>query len=452
MINSRIRSDFIKGVDLSGLLKIEENGGIFKENEISIDALQIFSEHTLNYVRLRIWHTPVHGYNSLSRTLQMASRIKSSGLKFLLDFHYSDTWADPGHQTKPIAWENISFQALKDSVYQYTNQVITELKNQNTLPDIIQIGNEIICGMLWNDGLVCDQYNTPEQWSQFAELITQGINGVNDGLDADDTVKIMIHIDHGGNNIINQWFFDHLLAENVNFDIIGLSYYPWWHGTMNDFEFNVQDLAQRYGKNIILAETAYPWTLEWNDNTQNIVGDSSQLHPGYPATVEGQRNFISDLIEIILNIPNNNGLGLFYWAPEWISTSQSGSPWENMALFDFTGEVLSSITVFDSTLSGLRVTDEFPIPFSLNGNYPNPFNPLTTIHYDLPKNSFVRIVIYDIMGRKVSMLASEKQNAGYQSITWNGTNDYGAPVSAGVYLYQIRAGNFAETRTMVLLK
>jgi len=179
--------------------------------------------------------------------------------------------------------------------------------------------------------------------------IKEAISGVNENLAPDDTVQTVIHIDCGGNNRASQWFFNNLFSNNVDFDIIGLSYYPWWQGTLSDLEYNTHDLAQRYNKDIIIVETAYPWTLAWYDNTHNIVGDSSQLHARYPATVEGQKNFLIDLIELVKNIPDGNGLGLFYWAPEWMSTALSGSPWENMTLFDFDGEMLNSMTAFDST-------------------------------------------------------------------------------------------------------
>jgi arabinogalactan endo-1,4-beta-galactosidase len=212
--------ELIKGVDISTLLEIEDNGGIFKENGNPKDALEIFRGHGINYIRLRVWHTPGSGYCDLTKTLSMANRIKDLGLKLLLDFHYSDTWADPAHQTKPAAWQNLSFQELKDSIYFYTSNFVTALKNQGTLPDIVQIGNEITCGMLWNEGRVCDQFNTPQQWAQLGELINEGIRGVNESLNAGDTVKIMIHIDRGGDNASSQWFFDNLLEENVNFDIM----------------------------------------------------------------------------------------------------------------------------------------------------------------------------------------------------------------------------------------
>ncbi len=442
-----VGSEFIKGVDLSVLSEIENNGGIFKENGNPKDALQIFKDHGINFIRLRLWHTPSGGYNNLEKTLSMASRIKSFGFKFLLDFHYSDTWADPGHQTKPAAWDNLSFQILKDSVYQYTRNVITALKDQNTLPDIVQIGNEITCGMLWNDGCVCDQFNTPLQWAQLVELINQGISGVNESIGPSDTVKIMIHIDRGGDNNSSKWFYDHLITQNAEFDIIGLSYYPWWQGTLNDLEFNLDDLAQRYDKEIIIVETAYPWTLDWYDNTQNIVGEPGQLLSGYPATVEGQTNFLRDLINIVQNTTGNQGMGLFYWAPEWISVLSLGSPWENVTLFDFSGELLSSISVFDSVASGVPSSDHMDYSFKLYQNYPNPFNPKTTISFRIPERSFVSLKIFDLLGNTVSTLMNEEKPGGNFKVEFKGED-----LPSGVYFYRMQSGKFTETKKLILLK
>jgi arabinogalactan endo-1,4-beta-galactosidase len=440
-------SDFIKVVDLSVLLEIEANGGIFKENGIPKDALQIFKDHGINFIRLRLWHAPVNGYNNLGKTLLMASRIKTLGLKFLLDIHYSNTWADPGHQTKPTAWQNLPFQSLKDSIYQYTYNVITALKKQNTLPDMVQIGNEITCGVLWNDGRVCDQFNTPQQWAQLAELINEGISGVNESLDLDDSVKIMIHIDRGGDNNGSQWFFDHLLAQNVDFDIIGLSYYPWWQGTLSDLELNLNDLAQRYGKEIILVEAAYPWTLDWYDNTQNIVGDTSQLLSGYPATVEGQTAFLSDLISIVRNIQDNKGSGLFYWAPEWISLPTLGSPWENVTLFNFTGELLNSISVFDSIPSSIQSQKIITYTFNLYQNYPNPFNSKTIINFSVPKESIITLKVFDILGNEIITLVNEEKPRGNFKVEFDGSD-----LPSGVYFYRMQTGNFANIKKLILLR
>jgi len=339
-------SAFVKGADVSFIPQIEDLGGVYQENGVPEDPLIILKRHGINYIRLKLWHSPTDGYNNLKNILMMAKRIKANEMKLLLNFHYSDTWADPGKQYKPAAWDGLDFDVLKDSVYTYTKTVIQALNAQQTLPDMVQIGNEITPGMLWNDGRVGGAYNTSQQWSNLGELINSAIQGIRESCDAGDSVRIMIHIDRGGDNGGCRWYFDNLLDEGVEFDVIGLSFYPWWHGTLDDVQSNLNDLATRYGKDIIIVETAYPWTLQWFDSHGNIVGSSDQLHSGYPATVDGQAAFLRDLIKIVRNVPNQKGLGLFYWAPEYISVEPIGSPWENNALFDFYGNVLSSIDVF----------------------------------------------------------------------------------------------------------
>jgi len=351
--------DLLKGADVSFIPQIEDLGGAYKENGIPQDPLKIFKDHGMNCIRLKLWHTPAEPYNNLAKILVMAKRIKERELKFILDFHYSDTWADPGKQTKPVAWQSLSFSALKDSVYEYTKKVIRALYDQNTLPEIVQLGNEITAGMLWNDGRVGGTFNTQQQWQNLGELIKAGIRGIRESCNAGNSVLIMIHLDRGGDNGGCKWFFDNLLLQNVEFDIIGLSYYPWWHGTLDQVKTNLNDLAVRYGKDLMIAETAYPWTLQWFDNVNNIVSQTDQLHAGYPATVTGQAAFLRDLMKIIRNVKNQKGQGLCYWAPEYISVQPLGSPWENNALFDFYGNVLSSMAVFSeepAVLTPMNVT------------------------------------------------------------------------------------------------
>jgi arabinogalactan endo-1,4-beta-galactosidase len=337
---------FIKGVDISTLPQIEDLGGIYMEGGIQKDLLDILKDNGINYIRLKLWHTPVQNYNNLAKILEMAQRIKEKGLKFLLDFHFSDTWADPGSQTKPAAWQGLSFNSLTDSVYNYTQRVISALDNQNTLPDMVQIGNETNSGMLWNDGRVGGGFDTEMQWNQLGALVNVAINGVRDGSANGDSVKIMIHRAGAADYNGNVWFFDNLLDEGVDFDVIGLSFYPWWHGTLTAMQTTINNLANRYDKEIIIAETAYPWTLDWYDSNNNIVGTSGQLHQGYPASVSGQRKFIFDLIQIVRSIPDNMGSGIFYWEAAFISVEPIGSPWENVTLFDFDGNVQESIYAF----------------------------------------------------------------------------------------------------------
>jgi arabinogalactan endo-1,4-beta-galactosidase len=213
---------------------------------------------------------------------------------------------------------------------------------------MVQIGNEITCGMLWNDGRVCERFDTPTQWDRLAELVESAIRGVNDGIGPKDSIKIIIHIDRGADSTGSRWFFDNLRAQGVDFDVIGLSYYPWWHGTLDEVSSNLNALVQRYDKDVMIVETAYPWTLAWFDDTHNIVGLSEHLLPGYPASVDGQRRFLIDLMGIVRTAPNGRGMGVFYWSPEYISAPTLGSPVENVTLFDFAGNLLNSIAAFDS--------------------------------------------------------------------------------------------------------
>jgi arabinogalactan endo-1,4-beta-galactosidase len=436
-------NQFINGVDISMLKQVEENGGLFYENGNQIDPIQIFKDKGINTARIKIWHTPSLNYNNLESVLEIADRASSVGLDLFLDFHYSDTWADPSSQTKPSAWVDLNFETLCDSLEQYSHHVITKLKNQNTLPKYVQIGNETDCGFLWPDGYVCDESNNDSQWNKLRELFMHAIEGINSALDTQDTLKIISHVSSGGN-----WFFNNLIGQGVDIDILSISYYPMWHGTLSDLNQNMDELGNEFQKPVLIVETAYPFTLQWNDNTNNILGLETQLLEDYEASEDGQFTFLHDLI--ILVDENDYGLGICYWAPDWISTNQFGSPWENQALFDFDGELLDAISVFDNSSVAIKRIDNF----SLNNiyNYPNPFNPITTLEYDLPEDAVVNITIYDMMGRVVNTLVNGSQTAGYKSIQWDATNNLGDPVSAGLYIYTIQAGEFRQTKKMILLK
>ena len=425
------------------LKQVEENGGLFYENGNQIDPIQIFKDKGINTARIKIWHTPSLNYNNLESVLEIADRASSVGLDLFLDFHYSDTWADPSNQTKPSAWVDLNFETLCDSLEQYSHHVITKLKNQNTLPKYVQIGNETDCGFLWPDGYVCDESNNDSQWNKLRDLFMHAIEGINSALDTQDTLKIISHVSSGGN-----WFFNNLIGQGVDIDILSISYYPMWHGTLSDLNQNMDELGNEFQKPVLIVETAYPFTLQWNDNTNNILGLETQLLEDYEASEDGQFTFLHDLI--ILVDENDYGLGICYWAPDWISTNQFGSPWENQALFDFDGELLDAISVFDNSSVAIKRIDNF----SLNNiyNYPNPFNPITTLEYDLPEDAVVNITIYDMMGRVVNTLVNGSQTAGYKSIQWDATNNLGDPVSAGLYIYTIQVGEFRQTKKMVLLK
>lgn len=253
-------------------------------------------------------------------------------MKVWLDIHYSDTWADPGHQTKPALWANLSTSVLEDSVYQYTKRVVEAIQ-----PEYVQIGNEINGGFLWNDGKISNR-------ATFIALLNKGIQGARDG---DYSTKVIIHF-AGYKGAF--WFYRILQSNNVNYDIIGISYYPWWHGKdINAMEDSLNVLSSTFNKNVVIAETAYPFTLKWNDWTNNTVGDSSQLIPKYPATPQGQKDYLLDLRSALSKDPKN--LGFCYWAPDWVaykgSQAKDGSSWENLALFDFNNKALPGMDIFN---------------------------------------------------------------------------------------------------------
>jgi arabinogalactan endo-1,4-beta-galactosidase len=316
---------------------------------------------------------------------------------------------------------------LADSIYRYTKYVITQLKSQNTLPDYVQIGNEINCGLLWNDGNVCNP-DSPEQWNKLGILIKNARLGLEEAIDPGDEVKIILHLADGGNNGVCRWWYDNILEEGVRFDVIGLSFYPWWHGNLSDLKNNLNDLANRYNKDIIIVEAAYPWTLSWNDNTNNIIGSANQLLTGYPATVDGQYRYLRDLMEIIKSTTNGKGKGIMYWSPEWISAPQWGSPWENLALFDFDNEVLSSIKAFDDN-TGINDFSSSKIRLGIK---PNPATSNATISFTLDEKSFAKIELHLLSGKKLYTIADGNFGQGLIEIPLNLDN-----LTPGIYLLSL---------------
>ena len=436
-------NQFIKGVDISMLRQVEENGGLFYDDGNQVDAMELFKSKGFNTARVKVWHTPSLNYNSANEVLETALRATSAGLDVLLNFHYSDTWADPSNQNKPSAWDDLNFETLCDSVRQYSHGLVTRLKNQNTLPKYVQIGNETDCGILWPDGYVCGESNSEIQWEKLRTLFANAIEGINSALDIEDTLKIISHVSSGGN-----WFFNNLMLEGIDFDILGISYYPMWHGTLADLEQNINNLSNQFQKPVLVLETAYPFTLQWNDNTHNVLGLETQLLPGYEASEEGQVLFLNDLVSLV----NENifGLGLCYWAPDWISTDQFGSPWENQTLFDFEGESLEALSVFDNETVSVKDIDNFAP--NIFYNYPNPFNAKTTIQYHIYRETFVRVTIYNINGSKINQLVNGFQRAGDHKVEWNATNNENQLVAGGLYFFSIETTKSREIRKMILLK
>ncbi len=296
---------FFLGADISWVHEQEEQGVRFSDRGAAKDILKLLKDRGFNAVRLRIFNNPrakqgysAKGYCDLEHTLAMARRIQSAGMQFVLDFHYSDTWADPAHQHKPAAWNDLHGRDLEKVVHDYTHGVLAALQKQCTLPKMVQIGNEISNGLLWPDGDIWKS----GRWDVFCGLLKAGITAARE---VDPSMKIMIHLACGGQNAQSRAFLDRLVASEVQFDCIGQSYYPKWHGTLHDLKANLTDLARRYRQDIIVVEYSLPDIRRIND--------------------------------IVHDLPGGKGRGTFIWEP---------TRWEGPALFDNKGRTKAEIEVY----------------------------------------------------------------------------------------------------------
>jgi arabinogalactan endo-1,4-beta-galactosidase len=299
------------------------------------DPLDILKGAGVNYVRLRVWNNPASGYNNKAKVLAYAKTVKAKGLKLLIDFHYSDTWADPGKQYKPAAWSGHGISQLQTDVYNYTYDVCNSLKAQGTTPDSVQIGNEINVGMLWDDGKVVNN-----DFTNLSLLLKSGYNATkacNSG------TQVIIHTADADSDSNARWFYDGIKAKGVSWDITGLSYYCMWHGTLANMGSVVSDMKSRYGKDVIIAETAYPFTTGNADSTSNSVTSGCS---GYPLTWAGQG---AEFTAVQNTARSAGAIGVFYWEPTWYAVTgngwdpadinNSGDGWDNMAVFNWTGQV-----------------------------------------------------------------------------------------------------------------
>jgi arabinogalactan endo-1,4-beta-galactosidase len=317
--------EFAIGADLSFLKQAEDGGTVFKENGAPKAGLQIFKDHGYNWIRLRLFHTPTRLPNSLAYTIASAQAARKLGFRFLLDYHYSDSWADPGHQPMPKAWEGKTHEQLVEAVFAYTRDTIVAFREAGVLPDMVQIGNEISNGMIWPDGKL------PENWNNLADLVRAGINGVDAGRGNGVRPLIMIHIDKGGSVGATKWFFDKFHTYGIGYDVIGQSYYPWWHGSLTELRENMIFMANSYGRDIMLVEVAY-----------NCRPGEYAKKPGpFPETPEGQREFLEEVNRAVLATPNDRGKGIMWWEP-----AVTGDL-ERRGFFDENRNVLPVITVFD---------------------------------------------------------------------------------------------------------
>lgn len=366
---SDLSPDFIKGADVSMIAQIEKCGGKFYDTDgEQKDCLTILKNHGVNWIRLRLWNNPVFtadrialenlaeendvkpgdpvggGNCDLKSMKGLAKRAKALGMKFLLNFHYSDFWADPGRQPTPAAWVDLSPSEMENALYEYTKSVLNDLEENDAAPDMVAIGNEVTGGMCWPTGKIIN-----DDYTEFIKLLEKGCQAVREVLP---TAKIMIHLNDGGNNDTFRKMFDQLESASLDYDVIGLSYYPYWNGPLDGFIANMNDISSRYDKEVVAAEIAYAYTTRNYDNMSNIFTASTVDMGGYKATVQGQATAIRNIMDAVSQVSDNKGLGVFYWEPDWIAVSGAGwvtgegNAWENQAWWDKDGIPLDSIWTY----------------------------------------------------------------------------------------------------------
>jgi len=296
-------SVFAKGADVGWLPQMEATGYKFYDNNgKETDCLQLLKDLGMNSIRLRVWVNPsddkASGHCSKEETVAMALRAQKMGFRIMINFHYSDSWADPAKQFKPKAWEKHSFTELLNDVYNHTFDVINALKVAGVTPEWVQVGNEIPGGMLWPDGSTAN-------WPQLGQLLNKGYDAVKA---VDKNIKVIVHVDEGNNNEKFRTFFDNATVQKVRYDVIGLSYYPYWikkdySETIADLQFNLNDMAKRYNKEVMIVE---------------VGGEDDKVQNTY--------ELLTATIKAVKNVPNNKGIGVLYWEP------QGARSWSHYAL------------------------------------------------------------------------------------------------------------------------
>ncbi len=363
------KDEFIKGFDISTLNEVERLGGRFYDGSQEEDALDILKRYSANWVRLRLWNDPYTpdgesygaGGCDFPCLISLAKRAKAKGMKWLLDLHYSDFWADPGKQYLPKSWQGMGPDEITKAVENYTAQVLNKLVKEGMRPDMVQVGNEVTNGLLWPYGKV-------PNWDNIARFIGAGVKAVRE---FDSSLPVMIHLDNGGNNALYRTWFDNFLERGGDFDVMGLSYYPFWHGTMDDLGYNMQDMAERYKKPLIIAETSMGFTMEDYADFEGLGASERKGAATRPELVkkvpfsmtpQGQADFTRALLDVIKNVPKDLGRGLFWWEAAWIPIPKSGwankggweyvkekgpggNEWANQALFDYNGKALPALKV-----------------------------------------------------------------------------------------------------------
>lgn len=310
-----VTSSFAKGADVSWLTQMEAGAIKFYNNSgTEQECMALLKNIGMNSIRLRAWVNPSGGWNSTTDVVAKAIRAKNLGMKIMLDIHYSDTWADPGHQTKPVAWASQNIAALQTSVYNYTLDLMNALKTNGVTPDWVQVGNETNDGMLWPEG------KASTSMANFASLINSGYDAVKA---VSSTSKVIVHISNGYDNSLFRWMFDGLTSNGAKWDITGMSLYPTsanWSSLNTQCLANMNDMVSRYNKDVMICEVGMSWDQPTACNS-----------------------FLADLITKTKSVSNSRGLGVFYWEPECYNNWQGYS----LGAFDNSGKATVALNAFN---------------------------------------------------------------------------------------------------------
>ena len=337
--------EFWFGADLSYVNEMEDCGGVYREDGTVKDPFVLFADHGTNLVRVRLWNDAEWtDYSDLADVKKTIRRSREQDMQVLLDFHYSDDWADGDKQIIPKAWAHIEdTQELAQALYDFTLETLLELDREGLLPEMVQVGNETNPELMRGP----EDGSEPIDWKRNAALLNAGIRAVRAAArQAGKPIRVMLHIAQPEN--VLPWFAAARDAGVSDFDQVGVSYYRRWSSEgFEGLSDTLKEVKRRYpDSEVILVETAYPWTLEYADEAPNLLTENT-LMDGYPATVEGQTAYLQDLTQLVIHA---GGSGIVYWEPAWISTSCStrwgqGSHWENATFFDFRNgnELLPSI-------------------------------------------------------------------------------------------------------------
>lgn len=360
---------FVKGMDLSTLLELERCGARYYDKGQERDILAIMKDYDVDTIRLRLWNDPKSesgewygaGNNDLSETIAIGKKVTEAGFGVLLNFHYSDFWADPGKQIKPKAWKDFGMEELEKAVYDFTKESLEKILDEGVNVTMIQVGNELSNGLLWPEGRV-------PNYDNIYRLVSAGLKACRE---IDSKIPLMIHLDNGGNNALYREWFDNFTQRGGDFDYIGLSYYPFWHGSLDMLEYNMNDIAERYGKDLIVAEVSMGFTMESYQQYEKLSDEERKGYAtkpslvekiDYPMTIQGQKDFTEDFLNRVGKVTGNHGKGFFWWEPAWIPVPGSGwatpaslkymndpgpcgNEWANQALFDYDGNALPALEV-----------------------------------------------------------------------------------------------------------